>query len=170
MMNNMHVKCTVQYNFTYLFAFGYGGSSLLLGLFSICGEWRLLSSHGAWASHCSGFSCCRAQVRELQWLWHEDSLFIAPRLWSTGSVVVACGLSCSSACGISDQGSNSCLLHWRQILYHWPTRETCSMSFDKWTHHDKKDVEHFYYSQEFYLVLVFHHFFFSDNHLSALNL
>ena len=25
---------------------------------SSCGEWGLLSSYGAWASHCSGFSCC----------------------------------------------------------------------------------------------------------------
>ena len=25
-------------------------------------EWRLLSNCGAWASHCSGFSCCRAQA------------------------------------------------------------------------------------------------------------
>ena len=30
--------------------------------FSTCGEQRLLSSCGAWASHCSGFSCCAAQV------------------------------------------------------------------------------------------------------------
>ena len=24
-----------------------------------CGEWGLLSSFGAWASHCGSFSCCR---------------------------------------------------------------------------------------------------------------
>ena len=35
-------------------------------------------------------------------------------LRSTGSVVVAHGLSCSSACAIfSDQGSNPCFLHWQ---------------------------------------------------------
>ena len=26
------------------------------GLFSSCGEWRLLSACGVWASHCGGFS------------------------------------------------------------------------------------------------------------------
>ena len=36
------------------------GSSLLWGLFSGCGEGGLLSSCSAWASHCAGFSCCRA--------------------------------------------------------------------------------------------------------------
>ena len=53
--------------------------------FSSCGEWGLLSSCSAWASHCSGFS--------LQWLL---------LLWRTGSreqasVVVVHGLS---SCGI----------------------------------------------------------------------
>ena len=42
--------------------FGCAESSLLLGLFSSCGEWGLLSSCGAGTSHCSGFSYCRAQV------------------------------------------------------------------------------------------------------------
>ena len=44
-------------NFIYLF-FSCAGSSLLQGLFSNCGEQGLLSSYGALASHCSGFSCC----------------------------------------------------------------------------------------------------------------
>ena len=52
---------------------------------------------GERASHCGGFSCCRA--------------------WALGlraSVVVARGLSCSTACGIFlDQGSNPCPLHWQ---------------------------------------------------------
>ena len=30
--------------------------------FCSCGKWRLLSSCGGWASHCSGPSCCRAQA------------------------------------------------------------------------------------------------------------
>ena len=41
-----------------------------------------LSSLGAQASYCSGFSCCRAQA-----------------LGHVGSVVVARGLSCPKACG-----------------------------------------------------------------------
>ena len=32
--------------------------------FSGCGEWGLFSSCGAWASHCDGFSYCRASVCE----------------------------------------------------------------------------------------------------------
>ena len=48
-------------------------------------------------------------------LWqHMGSVIVAPGLWSTGSIVVAHWLSCSTACGIvPDQGSNPCLLHWQ---------------------------------------------------------
>ena len=42
------------------------------------------------------------------------SVVVIPRLWSTGSIVVAHRLSCFAACGIFlDQGSNLCLLHWQ---------------------------------------------------------
>ena len=64
--------------------------------FSSCGERRLLfiAVSGGY-SHCVGFSCAHALG-----------------LWA--SVVVAHGLSCSKACGISpDQGLNSCFLHWQ---------------------------------------------------------
>ena len=48
--------------------------------FSTCGEWWLLFRCGARASHCAGFSCCRAQA-----------------LGARASVVVAYGLiSCGS--------------------------------------------------------------------------
>ena len=44
----------------------------------------------------------------------EASVVAVPRFKNTGSVVVAHGLSCSSACGIfPDQRSNPCLLHWQ---------------------------------------------------------
>ena len=46
----------------YLRTFGRAGSLLLLGLFPSCDEQGLLSSCGARASHCSGFSCCRARA------------------------------------------------------------------------------------------------------------
>ena len=63
----------------------------------------------AQASHCSGFSCCRAQA-----LGARASGVVAHGLWSTGSVFVAHGLSCSVAHGIfPDQGSNLCPLHWQ---------------------------------------------------------
>ena len=55
--------------------------------FSGCSELRLLCSCGVWASHCGGFSCCRAQALEPS-------------------------LSCSTACGtFLDQGSNWCTVH-----------------------------------------------------------
>ena len=44
----------------YLFIFVSAGSSLPGVAFSSSGEWGLLSSCGALASHCGGFSCCRA--------------------------------------------------------------------------------------------------------------
>jgi len=43
--------------------------------FSGCGEQGLLTSCGAWASHGSGFSCCRAQALGL-----ADSAVMACRL------------------------------------------------------------------------------------------
>ena len=46
------------------------------------------------------------------------------QLQHMGSVVVTRRLSCPMAHGIfSDQGSNTCLLHWQVILNHWTTRE-----------------------------------------------
>ena len=65
--------------------------------FSICGERGGALCCTAWASHCGGFSCCRARA-----------------LGTRASVVVVHGLSCSTACGIfPDQGSNPCPLHWQ---------------------------------------------------------
>ena len=64
--------------------------------FSGWGEWGLLCC-GARASDCSCFSHCRAR---------------SLGAWALG--VVACGISCSMACGIfPDQGSNPCPLHWQ---------------------------------------------------------
>ena len=88
---------------------------------------------GARASHCGGFSCCGARALGVQ-----ASVVVALGLWSAGSVVVAHGISCSTACGIfPDQGLNPCPLHWkaksqpldhqgspgRQMLNHCATRE-----------------------------------------------
>ena len=59
------------------------------------------------ASHCSGFSCCRAQA-----LGHVGSVVVAHRPQITGSVTVAHGPSCPEACGIlPQQGLNMCFLH-----------------------------------------------------------
>ena len=52
-------------NFIHLFIFVRVGSLLYEGFFSSCGEWGLLSSCGARAAHCGGFSSCRAWPFEL---------------------------------------------------------------------------------------------------------
>ena len=50
----------------YLFIFGRARSSGLHRFFSSCHEQGLLSSLGARASHCGGFSCCGARARSAQ--------------------------------------------------------------------------------------------------------
>ena len=58
------------------------------------------------------------RAHRLQWLRPQGSAAVAPGLSSTGSIVVAHGLSCSLACGIfPNQGSNLCLLHWQADSY-----------------------------------------------------
>ena len=76
------------------------GSLLLHKPFSGCREW---------VSLCGGFSGCRAHTLSR----HMGSVVVASWLSSPGSVVVAHGLSCFTACGVLlDQESNLCLLHW----------------------------------------------------------
>ena len=76
-----------------------GGYSLVKVQGFLTGVASLVLGHGPW-----GLRTAAAAI---------------PGLWSTGSVVVEHGLSCSEACGIfPDQGSNPCLLHERWILYH----------------------------------------------------
>ena len=91
--------------------------------FSSCLE-HGCSGCGAQASHGGGFSCCRAQA-----LGCGPLVVAAHGLESTGSVVMAQGLSCSMASGIFlDQGLNPCLSHQQAdflLLFfnHWVTRE-----------------------------------------------
>ena len=81
---------------------------------SSCGEWGLLSSCGAKASHWGDFSCHRAQALGCVGFGSCSS-----RVQSRGSVVVARILSRSTTCDIFlDQGWNPHLLH-RQVDS-WP--------------------------------------------------
>ena len=92
-----------------LISFGCVGSSLLhAGFLQLRWAGATLWC-GAQASHCSGFSCCRARA-----------------LGMRASVIVAHGLNCYKACGIfPDQGSNPCPLHWQVdsffffLIYFW---------------------------------------------------
>ena len=77
---------------------------------SRCGEQGLLSRCGLWASHCSGFSRCRAWPPEPIGPWAQSS----------------------TTCGIFlDWGLNPCPLLWQLILNHWTTREAPLYTFLK---------------------------------------
>ena len=83
--------------FIYLFIYGCFGSSFLCEGFSL-----VVASGGHSSSRCAGLSLSRPLL-----LWSTGSR-------CAGSVIVAHGPSCSTACGIfPDQGSNPCLLHWQ---------------------------------------------------------
>ena len=115
------------YNFIYLFIFGYAGSSSLLELFSIWGEWRLLSSYCVWLEY------SLVGVLSLQWLPLLQSKgsrrtgfgsCSSQALLSTGLAVTVHELTCSKDVDSSlnrDQTYVSC--NGRQILYHWAIRE-----------------------------------------------
>lgn len=54
----------------------------------------------------------------------QASVVTAHRLSNTGSVVVAPGLCCSTACGsFPVQSSNLCPFHWQVDSNHWTTRK-----------------------------------------------
>ena len=77
--------------------------------FSSCSERGLLSSCSAQISHCSGFSRCRAWAPGTQ-----ASVVAAHGFSRAGSLVVAHGPSCPTACGIFlDQGLNLRPLHYK---------------------------------------------------------
>ena len=83
--------------FNYLFIYGCVGSSFLCKGFS-----PVAASGGHSSSRCAGLS-----------LW-RPLLLRSTGSRRAGSVVVAHGPSCSTACGIlPDQGSNPCPLHWQ---------------------------------------------------------
>ena len=74
---------TFKMIFIYLLIFAWAGSSSLRGLFPSCNKQGLLPSCNAWASHCNGFPCFRAQPG-------EHAAFRSCCLWA--SVVTAPGL------------------------------------------------------------------------------
>ena len=74
-----------------IFLIGYTGSSFLCTGFSlVAASGRLLSSCSAWASHCGGFSGCRAQVLGAwpQQLWLASSRAQVQQLRHTSLVTL----------------------------------------------------------------------------------
>ena len=117
-------------NIIYLFIYLYFWLLLfLLGLFSSC---------ITWASHCGDFSVVE---HGLQGSW--ASVVAARGLQITGSIIVAHGLSCSTACGIFlDQGSNLCLL----LFFTTKPPEKPQKRGFLTTGLPGKSLEHFYHS------------------------
>ena len=72
--------------------FDYAGSLLLCGVFSSCGKQRLLSSRGARTSH-SLASFASAQALGIRASVVVSLGLYSCRRWSTGSIIVAQGLS-----------------------------------------------------------------------------
>ena len=109
-------KCLL---FIYLLIFGYTGSSLLHRLFSRLGEQGLLSSCGARASHCDGFS---GGAQALGFSAFSSCSSWAPeyRLSSCGALGLV-ALRQEGSSWIRDWTCVSCI--GRQILNHWATRE-----------------------------------------------
>ena len=77
----------------------------------------LVMAHGGYPSlWCMGFSLWWLLLLRSMGSRCMGSVVVACGLYSTGSVVVVYGLSCSAACGIfPDQGSNLCPLHWQAV-------------------------------------------------------
>ena len=94
-------------------------------LFSSCHEWGQLSSCGAGASHCGGFSSDGPGLQSL-----GASVVAVPGLWNTGSTAVVHGLSCSSAHGIfPDRNRTHVFCTGRWILTTEPPGKTLSENF-----------------------------------------
>ena len=80
--------------------------------FSSCGEQGLLSSYSAWASHCSGFSCPRAQALGCMGFSSCGIRgLVAPQHVGSSQTRDSAGVPCTA----------------RQILNHWTTREAPHM-------------------------------------------
>ena len=106
-----------------LFIFGHVRSSLLCVGFLQLQQAGAPLRCGAQPSHCSDFSCFRAQApgtrASVVVALRLNSFGVqAQQLWHMGSVVVAQGLSCSEACGnFPDQGLKLCPLYWQVASY-----------------------------------------------------
>ena len=107
----IHIPTHIQFILffqSYLFTFGYSGSSLPHGPFSSCGDQGFSLT---WLLLLQGM---RSRAHGLQQL----RLVGSRARGLSGLVVTVLGLSCSAACGISlDRGLNLCLLHWQADSY-----------------------------------------------------
>ena len=116
-----------MYVFMYLFIFGCVGSSLLHAGFLQLQRAGATLRCSAWASDCSGFSCCGTQAlghlgfsscgTRAQQLWLKGSTAQAQQLWRTGLV----SLWHVGSSWTRDLTGVPCIGRW--ILKHCTTRE-----------------------------------------------
>ena len=125
---NCSVSDFQYYSFINLFIFGHFGSSLLCEGFLQLQQVGATLHHGAWASHCSGFSCCRARAlgAQAQQLWLVGSRAQAQQLWRTGLVAPWHVRS-------SQLRARTCVPRiGRWILNHCATSEVPNTMLNKW--------------------------------------
>ena len=117
----------------YLFILAALGLHRFSWAFCSCSEWELVSSCGAKASHCGGFSFCRAQTLDT-WdsvkLQHSGLVAVAPssraqtqQLWHTGLAA----LQHVESSLTRDRTHVPCIV--RQILIHYTTKEVQQYAF-----------------------------------------
>ena len=115
----------LYFYFLFIYLFGCVGSSFLCKGFLQLRQAGATLHRGARASHyCGLYSSSQCASLSLS----RPLLLRSTSSRHTGSVVVAHGPSCSTACGIfPDQGSNPCPLHWQadsQPLRHQGSPDT----------------------------------------------
>ena len=114
---NIHT-CNIHVTHTHIYKSGQRSNFIYLFLavlslhcctgFSLAAVSRVTLHCGTWASHCGGFSYCRALALGCVGFSSCSSWGLERRLSSCGH-----GLGCPKACGLFlDQGLDPCLLHW----------------------------------------------------------
>ena len=115
-------------NLIIYFIFDCPGALFLRKLFSSFGKRGLLSSCGAWPSHCCGFSCYRAQALGPACFSSCGSQALEHRLIRYGAWAQLLH-SMQDLPGMQDQESNPVSYIGRWILYQWATREDLTQAF-----------------------------------------
>ena len=143
-VTHIHISTSFQILFpvlfifkTYLFIYIFActGSSLSPTSFLWLRQMGATLPRGAWASHCSGLSCRRAQALGCtgfsacgtwaRWLWLPGFRAQAQHLWHTG---LAAPWHVGSS-QIRDPTGVTCIT--KQILNHWTTRKASVCRFTK---------------------------------------
>ena len=107
-----------------------------IAVFSNCGEQGLLPSCRAWASHCTGSSCCRAWAvgHKGFHMWRSGLVIMAHKLQSRGSVnqLRHTALVALWHVGSSQTRIRTCVSCIdKKVLYHWATKEAPKLAISE---------------------------------------